>query len=97
MPDKERERIRHIIQEKKDRDYWGRTEPHVLFDFVLHEARLSSNQRSIIVEPIEIIGAMNCKQQDEQFARRYLNWEDGKGTLIDGNSGKSFDANNDRL
>jgi len=89
MPQKQKDRLREIIYEKKQANYLLE-KPYINFDFVIHEAHLTSNQRTLTIEPIELLSATTYRPGDEHFERLYQRWKEGEGLYFEGSSARKI-------
>jgi len=87
MPQNQKDRLKEIIYEKTHSNYLLE-KPYTKFDFVIHEAHLSPNQRTLTIKPVELLSAMHYRPGDAEFEQLYNRWKNGEGIYFEGNSGR---------
>ncbi len=81
-------RLGEIIKERIDRIAKGVNYSRTIFDFVIFESKLSTDSRSLQINPLEIRGLGNKKMTSahKDFTNFLKKWENGCGLLFDKNS-----------
>lgn len=88
MPEIERKRLKEILEERKEYSHRFVEYERIVFKFVEFEAKLSSTQRRIDINPLSIMSTMDILPDDPNFARLYKEWEDGVGHIRNANGSK---------
>lgn len=85
-----KDRIRSIIIDKVASWFFDIPQDEkIISDFVIFEEKISHTDRSIIVNPIEIIGGSSTiKSTELTFKKRYDDWENGYLLKLSKNSGE---------
>jgi hypothetical protein len=80
-------RLIEIIKERVDRIAKSADYDRIIFDFMVFEAALANNARELKIHPTAIYGLSKTLNKNEQdFSRRYNDWEKGFGLHFSGNS-----------
>lgn len=90
MSNEDKSRIKEIVCEKMENRHKNELGKDVrrLFDFVLFEAELSPQKRSVEIVPKEIYGGIKIlTPKDESFRKQYDEWKQGYCIEIKGTSG----------
>lgn len=90
MTVEEKNRVKEVLEERKNLLDRISNYPRTVFRFVEFEARLSTHQRNVDIKPISIMGMPTT---DKDFDRLYNEWLEGIGHLRDGNGSKRIKVN----
>jgi hypothetical protein len=88
MASAEKNRIKEILQERKDWIDYNLTHKRIDFNFVEFEAKLSTMQRTVEISPLGIDTYKFIAVEEEDFVRLYKDWQEGVGFEINGSSSK---------
>lgn len=82
-----KQRLREVINEVLHRREFQKQNKRVLFDFMVFQAELSSQQRNLDIKPVELLtSAFNYTPDSPEFERMYSDWKKGIGLEVSGNS-----------
>ena len=85
MPESQKRRIKEIISDKIEGWYKGTEGEKIISDFIIFEERLTENNRSIEIEPIEIRSGVQVYDKTHiDFEKRYSKWNEGEAIRISG-------------
>lgn len=90
MTVEEKNRIKEVLEERKNLIDRISNYPKTVFRFVEFEAKLSTHQRNVDIKPISIMGMPTT---DKDFDRLYQEWLEGVGHFRDGSSSKRINVN----
>lgn len=79
MKQEDKQRMHEILIERKDRLSHNFQKRPFNFNFVIFEAKLSTRQREVEINPIEIMSHPSINPGDKDFERLYKEWQQGWG------------------
>lgn len=95
MSQKNKDRIYEILVERQERISRSVDYRRVIFDFLIFESMLSTNQREIEIIPHRILQLSQCiDTTDSKFEQRYKEWSESWGLELDGNKDSRVQVTN---
>ncbi len=82
-----KQRLREVISDVLNRKVLEKQDAKILFNFMVFQAELSTQQRNLDIKPVELrTPVFNYTPDSPEFERLYSDWKQGIGLEISGNS-----------